>query len=221
MSILDGLVLRGTRIVIPTQCREELLNQLHEDHFGIDRTKPRARDSVFWPGISKDIEHLVKTCTTCQENSRRNNKDLVLPRKISMSPWTTLEMDLFTLDDYTFLLVVDVISRFPVVRILNTESCRSVLNALKGVYCDFGLPKEILSNTGLCCRAEEFVEFHVKLGIKVEKTSAYNHQSVESVERMVQNVKQIMTRNPEMLGWLCLFLKPHTFQILTRVQLNY
>ena len=150
LSILDGLVLKGMRIVIPYQCREELLNQLHEGHFGVDRTKLRARDSVFWPGINKDIENLVKTCDICQENARRNNKDPVLAREIPMVPWTMLEMDLFTLDSHTFLLVVDVMSRFPVVRILNTESCRSVLNALKGVYCDFGLPKKILSDNGPC-----------------------------------------------------------------------
>ena len=191
------MILKGTRIVIPKQCREELLAQLHEGHFGIDQTKLRARDSVYWSGINKDIEILIRMCNTWQENARRNNKDPVLPRDIPMSPWATLEMDLLMLDGYTFLLVVDITSRFPVVRILNTESCRSVLNALKGVYCDFRLPKIVITDYGPCFKAVDFVEFHVKLGIKVEKASTYNHQSVGSVERMVQTVKQIMTRNPE------------------------
>ena len=141
----------------------------------------------------------------CQENARRNNKDPVLPREIPMSPWNTLEMDLFMMDGHSFLLVVDVTSRFPVVWILNTESCRSVLNALKGVYCDFGLPKKILSNNGPCFRAEEFVEFHVKLGVQVEMSSTYNQQSVGSVERMVQTVKQIMTKNPNN-AWLAMLI---------------
>ena len=67
LSILDGLVLKETCIVIPNQCREELLNQLHQGHFRIDRTKLKARDSVYWPGIIKDIEIQNKTCNTCQE----------------------------------------------------------------------------------------------------------------------------------------------------------
>ena len=144
---------------------------------------------VYWPGINRDIENMVKTCNMCQKDARRNNKDPVLPREIPMSPWNTLEMDLFMVDGHSFLLVVDVTSCFPVVQILNTESCRSVLNALKGVYCDFGLPKKILSDNGPYFRAEEFVKFHVKLGVQVEKSSAYNHQSVASVERMVQTNK--------------------------------
>ena len=102
LSILDRLVLKGTRIIVPTQCRSELLDKLHEGHFGIDRTKLRARDSIYWPGINRDIETLVKTCETCQENSKRNNKDPVLAREIPIFPWTLLEMDLFMMDDHSF-----------------------------------------------------------------------------------------------------------------------
>ena len=47
LSILDGLVLKGVRIVIPEQCKNEVLEKLHEGHFGIERTKLRARDTVY------------------------------------------------------------------------------------------------------------------------------------------------------------------------------
>ena len=128
LSILDGLILKGTHIVIPNQCRDELLVQLH---FGIDCTKLRACDSVYWPGINKDIENLSKTCDICYENARRNNKDPVIPREVPVSPWTTIEMDPFTLDDHSSLLAIDMIFRFSVVWILNTKSCKYVINALK------------------------------------------------------------------------------------------
>ena len=37
LSILNGLVLKGIRIVIPEQCKTEVLEKLHEGHFGVDR----------------------------------------------------------------------------------------------------------------------------------------------------------------------------------------
>ena len=160
---------------------------------------------IYWPGINKDIKILVKTCDVCQENSQRNNKDPVLAREIPIFPWTLLEMDLFMMDDHSFLLVVDVTSQFPVIRILNNETCRSVLNTRKGIYCDFGLPKMVLSENGPCFKEEEFVNFHIKLGVTVEKCSSYNHQSVGCVECMVQTVKQIMTRNAEN-AWLVMLI---------------
>ena len=47
LSILDGLILKGTHIVIPEQCKDEILDQLHEGHFGTDCTKMCERDSVY------------------------------------------------------------------------------------------------------------------------------------------------------------------------------
>ena len=187
--------------MIPESCRDEILDQLHEGHFGVDRTKLCARDSVYWPHINKDIECLVKTCDLCQEHSCRNNKDLIVPREIPIQAWSMVQTDLFTLDGQSFLLVVDVTSQFPVVRILKHEMTTSVINSLKGIYCDFGLPKTIISDNGPCFRAAEFHEFHAKLGIVTETISSYNHASLGSAEWMVQTVKQIMVKNPQN-AWL-------------------
>ena len=196
LSVLDGLVLKGSCIVIPESCRDEILDQLHEGHFGVDRTKSHARDSVYWPHINKDIECLVKTCDLCQEHSCRNNKDLIVPREIPIQAWSMMQTDLFALDQ-SFLLVVDVTSWFPVVRILRNEMTTSVINALKGIYCDFGLPRKIISDNGPCFRSEDFKEFHTKLGVSTDMISSYNHASLGSAEQMVQTVKQIMIKNPQ------------------------
>ena len=114
-------------------------------------------------------------------------------------------MDLFTCENTNFLLVVDVTSRFPVVRILPNETSRSVINALKCIYCDFGLPRRVLSDNGPCFKSHEFVDFHAKLNVSVEKTSAYNHQLVCAVERMVQTIKQIMAKNADE-AWLAMLI---------------
>ena len=92
LSILDGLVQKGTRIVIPKNCQDELLSKLHEGHFGVDRTKLRARDSIYWSHIGRDFENMIKTCEKCQEFSRRNNKDPVIPRELPLVVWSLLEL---------------------------------------------------------------------------------------------------------------------------------
>ena len=171
----------------------------------MDRTKLCARDSVYWPNINKDIECLVKTCDLCQEHSCRNNKDPSIPCDIPTKAWTNIQKDLFALDSQPFLLVVDVTSRFPVVRILRNETTTSVINALKGIYGDFGLPKRIISDNGPCFRLVDFKEFHTKLGVTTDTISSYNHASLGSAERMVQTVKQIMVKNPQ-IAWLAMLI---------------
>ena len=146
---------------------------------------------------------MIRTCEICQEHGLRNNKDIVLAREIPFAPWTLVEMDIFTCKDLTFLLTVDVTSRFPVVRILSSETTRSVLNAIKGIYSNFGLPKRVLTDNGACFRSRDFNEFHAKLGVMVEHSSAYNHQSMGSVKHMVKTMKQILT-NSGKNAWLAM-----------------
>ncbi|KAK3918015.1 hypothetical protein KUF71_000853 [Frankliniella fusca] len=44
------------RLVIPNTLRPQLLQQLHSGHQGMVKCKSLASQSIFWPGINKDIE---------------------------------------------------------------------------------------------------------------------------------------------------------------------
>ena len=55
LSMENGLITKGARLVIPSTLRRKVLEQIHEGHLGIEKCMLKARDSVFWPGISNDI----------------------------------------------------------------------------------------------------------------------------------------------------------------------
>ena len=55
LAIEDGLIFKAHRLVIPTSQRAEYLKDLHAGHLGEEKTLLRARETVFWPGISGDI----------------------------------------------------------------------------------------------------------------------------------------------------------------------
>ena len=63
----DGLVLKGSRIVIPPSCIRDTLQKLHASHQGIEQTKRRTRQLVFWPGINNNIRTSVSACDACQK----------------------------------------------------------------------------------------------------------------------------------------------------------
>ena len=65
LTIQNGLLLKGVRLVIPTCMRLAMLDKLHEGHQGVVRCRSRAQSSVWWPGLSRQLEELVRSCTAC------------------------------------------------------------------------------------------------------------------------------------------------------------
>jgi len=68
LSIFNGFVLLNRkRIVIPNDAKDDILKELHVAHQGIERTKRRARETVYWPNIDKDIAQVVSSCDACRQ----------------------------------------------------------------------------------------------------------------------------------------------------------
>ena len=55
LSVVDGCVLWGSRVVIPPPDCAIVLNQLHDTHFGINKMKSLAHSYVWWPKLDADI----------------------------------------------------------------------------------------------------------------------------------------------------------------------
>ena len=53
-SVVNGLLMRGNRKVIPPALRRELLSRIHTGHQGIIKCRERVRQSVWWPGSSNN-----------------------------------------------------------------------------------------------------------------------------------------------------------------------
>ena len=65
LSIDDNLIVYGCRLLIPTSLRATMLSRLHDAHQGIARSQARARLTLYWPGIDRDIESYVRGCRHC------------------------------------------------------------------------------------------------------------------------------------------------------------
>ena len=109
-NIVDEVLLMGVRIVIPSALKLEVLDSLHETHQGMEKCKAMARNSVWWPGISRHIEDLVNNCRKCA--MRKNRPETLEPTPLPERPWQYLASDSFDYEKKHYLLVVDYYSRW-------------------------------------------------------------------------------------------------------------
>ena len=77
LSVENELLLKGSRNVIPTELRSEMLDKLHEGHLGITKCHARARQSVWWPGISQHLAEKVKNCVEYTKNQMQRSEPML------------------------------------------------------------------------------------------------------------------------------------------------
>ena len=75
LHIVDSLIFKGNRLVIPPNMRKYFLEKLHTAHLSIEKTKSRARQVAYWPRIDNDIEVMISHCSICQRHRFSNKKD--------------------------------------------------------------------------------------------------------------------------------------------------
>ena len=57
---VEKILMKDNKLVIPLSMRPYILELLHKAHLGIEKTQARARNVMYWPGMSANIETLVR-----------------------------------------------------------------------------------------------------------------------------------------------------------------
>ncbi|XP_018403211.1 PREDICTED: uncharacterized protein LOC108780116 [Cyphomyrmex costatus] len=110
ISFSNGFLMLDTRLIISPPLQRELLLRLHEGHLGLNKCRERARQSIWWLGISKQLKYLVENCPNCVEQ-RSNIKMPFVKEAFPNRPWQKVGVDLFKLDAW-YLVIVDYYSRY-------------------------------------------------------------------------------------------------------------
>ena len=112
LSVEQGLIFRGQKIVVPKSMRQEMLHQVHTGHLGVTKTFERAKDNIFWPGMSKQITEHVLQCSVCLTHRDSNAKEPLIPHEFPQRPYKKIGTDIFTFEGKNYLLTTVYYSRF-------------------------------------------------------------------------------------------------------------
>ena len=190
----EGLLLYGDRLVVPMSLRREVMEGVHDGHFGEVKSVLRARSAVYWPGCEDQIRNLVASCSTCQENRHRNPAPPLYPVQLPVHPFQMVSADLFKFDGVDYLLVVDSYSKWPCAVPLRSTTAAAVIAEMDRIFSDFGTPEELESDNGSQLECAGIRAFCTRRHIRHVTSSPEYAQSNGLVERHIQTVKRTILK---------------------------
>ena len=79
ISIQDGILFKGNQVIVPITLRPHMITQVHSSHLGIASCLNKARDVLFWPGMTAEIKDCVSKCETCNTYQTNQQKEMLIP----------------------------------------------------------------------------------------------------------------------------------------------
>ena len=116
----DSILYKGVRQIMPQSERSSTLKVLHIGAYAIDKMNLRARETVYWPGISEGIKITYHICDICVKFARTQQKEMLQSVETPQSGWEQLGLDIFSLRNMHYLLTLDYFSQFTIVRKLQS-----------------------------------------------------------------------------------------------------
>ena len=191
LSVVEGCILFGERVVVPASLQGRVLKQFHSGHQGINRMKALARSYVYWPNIDTQLEHLVNNCTKCQLAAKAPRKNTLCSWPIPDSPWTRIHVDFAgPIKGHQYLILVDSFSKWPEIFQMKYITSENTILKLQEVFSRFGTPETLVSDNGTSFTSAKFSDFCKVNGINHIRTPPYSPASNGQVERFVDTFKR-------------------------------
>ena len=191
LSVQDGCLLWGSRVIVPTQGRSLVLQELHQSHPGVSRMKALARMFVWWPGLDKEIETTVKHCYTCEENHRKPRQAPLHPWEWPSRPWTRLHLDYAgPFMGKMFLVLVDATTKWVEVEMVEKATSEKTIEILRKIFATHGLPRRIVTDNATVFTSCEMKEFFKRNAIGSVTSAPYHPSTNGLAERYVQTFKR-------------------------------
>ena len=217
LSLRDGVILRGRRLVLPQSLQREAVELAHAGHQGMVKTKRLLREKLWFPSIDKMVENRIKTCITCQAATQGTMPRLepLNMTPLPKAPWKEIAVDFvgpFPSGEL-LLVLIDEYSRFPEVEIVHSTSAMATIPKLDGIFSRQGIPDVVKSDNGPPFNSDEFANFASFLGFEHRKVTPYWPKANGEVERFMRTLeKAIRTANVEKNNWkqaMYLFLRQY------------
>lgn len=189
LTIDDGVVRYGSKVVPPSSLYNRILSIAHQTHNGVAATLMLIQKDFYWPEMRRTVEQYVHGCETC--NAARFRGTATTHRwPTSAKPWSRLHMDwAYHKLGGNILVLVDSTSGWLEAAVCANRTTNSVIDHLRAIFARFGIPATLVTDNAPEFSNEMFTMWLRNQGCTLMHSPEYHPQSNGLAERMVRVIK--------------------------------
>ncbi|XP_064100745.1 uncharacterized protein K02A2.6-like [Macrobrachium nipponense] len=185
----------GTTFTRMETLHRRTLDRLHDSHRGIEATRRRARQTVFWPGINADIKSKVESCEACQQLLPSQQQEPYMCDDHPSRPFESVSADFFHLAGKSFLVIADRLSGWPVVVPCGRDTTAARVTRMFCVFFrEVGVSLRLRTDGGPPFSSHDFKQFVNRWGVHHIITSPHYPQANGHAEAAVKAVKHLIIK---------------------------
>ena len=189
----SGILLKGTRIVLPESLHAEAVKLAHTGHQGIVKTTALLREKIWFKGLQAMVEKTVKACHLCQVTTPTTAREPLEMSELPEEIWAELSSDFGDLPNgQKILVVIDDYSRYPIVEFIDSVTSRTVIPRLDSMFAMFGIPKVFKTDNGAPFFGHDFEAFSRHAGFHHRKITPRWPRANGEAERFMRSVKKTL-----------------------------
>ena len=194
LSVVDGCLLWGSRVVILKVFHTPLLEELHTNHLGMSHMKSLARSYIWWPQLNSPVEDIARNCTQCALVAATPSLAPAHPWLVPKGPLERVHVDHAQWNKTLLLVAVDAFSKWLEVFVVTSTSAAQTADKLRVMFATHALPLMLVSDNGPPFSSTEFHHFVSRNGINHRRVPPYHPSSNGLMENIVKTVKQILNK---------------------------
>ena len=200
MSVYDGLVFKGERLLIPKLMRPKMKEGIHYSHIGMNGCLRRARECMYWPGMTAELKKHIAQCEMCSKYEVKQQRETLMSHEVAERPWEKIGTDLYTIDGKEYLIIVDYFSNFWEIDNLPDTKASTVIKKLKCHFARQGIPDIVISDNGPQFACEKFASFASEWGFEHCTGSPGHQQTNGKAEAAVKDAKRLLRKTKKTKG---------------------
>lgn len=192
-------------LVVPENFRQEILQALHDEptagHLGFARTLRRIQEKYYWPRLTTDVAHYVRSCRNCQRRKTPPVRPagLLQPIEPPVRPFQQIGMDILgpfpasTSGNKWIVVATDYLTRYAETKAIPSGSAIEVAKFLiRSIVLRHGAPQVLLTDRGTAFTAELLQQILRFSHTCHRRTTAYHPQTNGLTERLNKTIADML-----------------------------